>query len=119
MFVFRQFGFTPNFKPGKTEALVYFYGSGARVSKHLLYNVHKKRVSVKFNNDHFDVHITDLYKHLGTGFLSSPSFTPIIRQRFASVVPTTRALKRALFVSKTVTHRPATLATYLHMYLFF
>ena len=116
--VFRQYGFTPNFKPGKTEALVYFYRPGARVHKHLLFNVHDRKVSVGDGDATFDVHVTDLYKHLGTGFLSSPSIAPVIKQRFASVVLTTRALRRALFVSKTVTHRPATIATYLHMYLF-
>ena len=117
MIVFRPYGFTPNFKPGKTEALVYFYGPGARVHKQLVYNVHDKRVRVKLHDHDFDVCVTEIYKHLGTSFVTTPAILPIIKQRFASVTSSTKSLRRGHCVSKDYQLRATTIATFIHMYL--
>ena len=83
--------------------------------KHLLYNVHDKCVTVSCDNDTFAVHITDIYKHLGTSFVTTPAILPIIKHRFASAAKSAKALRTALSVSKDYQHRATTPATFIHM----
>ena len=97
---------------------MFFSGPGAQVSKHLLYKVHRCSVSVNVGTKTIDVHITDYYKHVGTGFLSQAAIAPMLKLRFASIVPTARALRKALFISSTPGHNPKTISVFLQMYRF-
>eukprot|EP00973_Karenia_brevis_P086480 11993643-Karenia_brevis.AAC.1 len=53
-------GFSPNFKPGKTEAVILFCGPNTRHVKHDIYNVRSCVVSVRCHGDvTHDVRIVD------------------------------------------------------------
>ena len=91
----------PNFKKGKTEAIILYNGAGSQeVQKHIKIDfdsVVPGRVRSAGKNITIDMRCVDFYKHLGTQDSSLRSITPLIKTRVAATRGVFSALKKAIF----------------------
>ena len=98
---FHMHTFIPNFKIGKTEALIMHIGDGRKeVCQHIkieLDSIIKVTIPPARDGHVIDVRCVDMYRHLGTHQTCISSIVPLLRIRNAATKSAHTAVKKAIF----------------------
>jgi len=92
--VFQTFGMKLNFKPGKSEAIIGFFGTGARLAKRQL-TLDEDRIPIEAGDD-THLRVVKSYQHLGTCTAVSVSMCEEVTKRNGMMRAETSRLCKAI-----------------------